>query len=706
MQREVFEKEKQKLEEVKEITAKVIKEEENDLDDLMKDLIKNKKDNWVTIDRKKLHIKNLEKSRFSPYFARVDFINDESNITAYIGKTGIIDGSDIVVTDWRAPISSLYYESEIGAVTYEVSGVKVNGEMPLKRQYVIEEGKLTEYFDVDLVSGDALLQKYLNSNNDSRLKSVVSTIQKEQNEVIRRKLSENIIIDGVAGSGKTTVALHRIAYLVYNYIKTINAESYLVIGPNEVFLKYIKSVLPDLDVSNVTELTYEEFTKKYIEENIKILPSSFKVKDKINGITSSIDKYKCSLEYKELLDKYLNDYINKILQKPLEIEDFIVLNKDIIKEEFLSSLGVYTRSITARIEKTTERLAKYINANYHKIKSRYDSHIFSIYSNAQTEEERNIIKNKIKKDTKELNSDCKNLLKEYFKDLKCKPTKIYKEFLNSINDENLTPLKEQTLKNINKNTYEYEDLAALIYIKSYLNPNKKFTEIRHVVIDEAQDLGLFNYYVMKKALPNATFSIYGDLAQSIYDYRSVTNFDEVKEKIFNNEAEIIGFTKSYRTTNEIMSVANKVAKSINLKEADLVIRSGKEVNFIKTNEIANLIKAKVNDAINDGYNTIAIISKTEEMSGIINKELKKIGLDIPNVEETDDLTDKKFKICTISNYLSKGLEFDAVIINDASEEIYSSNNDLDMKLLYVAITRALHELTIIYNGDLTKPLLK
>ena len=706
MQREVFEKEKQKLEEVKEITAKVIKEEENDLDDLMKDLIKNKKDNWVTIDRKKLHIKNLEKSRFSPYFARVDFINDESNITAYIGKTGIIDGSDIVVTDWRAPISSLYYESEIGAVTYEVSGVKVNGKMPLKRQYVIEEGKLTEYFDVDLVSGDALLQKYLNSNNDSRLKSVVSTIQKEQNEVIRRKLSENIIIDGVAGSGKTTVALHRIAYLVYNYIKTINAESYLVIGPNEVFLKYIKSVLPDLDVSNVTELTYEEFTKKYIEENIKILPSSFKVKDKINGITSNADKYKCSLEYKELLDKYLNNYINNIVQKPLEIEDFIVLNKDIIKEEFLSSLGLYTRSITARIEKTTERLAKYINANYHKIKSRYDSHIFNIYSNAQTEEERNIIKNKIKKDTKELNSGCKNLLKEYFKDLKCKPTKIYKEFLNSINDENLTPLKEQTLKNISKNTYEYEDLAALIYIKSYLNPNKKFTEIRHAVIDEAQDLGLFNYYVMKKALPNATFSIYGDLAQSIYDYRSITNFDEVKEKIFNNEAEIIGFTKSYRTTNEIMSVANKVAKSINLKEADLVIRSGKEVNFIKTNEIANIIKAKVNDAINDGYNTIAIISKTEEMSRTINKELKKIGLDIPNVEETDDLTDGKFKICTISNYLSKGLEFDAVIINDASEEIYSSNNDLDMKLLYVAITRALHELTIIYNGDLTKPLLK
>lgn len=219
-------------------------------------------------------------------------------------------------------------------------------------------------------------------------------------------------------------------------------------------------------------------------------------------------------------------------------------------------------------------------------------------------------------------------------------------------------------------------------------------------------MGLFNYYVTKKALPNATFSIYGDLAQSIYDYRSITNFDEVKEKIFNNKAEIIGFTKSYRTTNEIMSVANKVAKSINLKEADLVIRSGKEVNFIKTNEIANLIKDKVNDAINDGYNTIAIISKTEEMSRIINKELKKIGLDIPNVEETDDLTDRKFKICTISNYLSKGLEFDAVIINNASEEIYSSNNDLDMKLLYVAITRALHELTIIYNKDLTKPLLK
>ena len=246
-----------------------------------------------------------------------------------------------------------------------------------------------------------------------------------------------------------------------------------------------------------------------------------------------------------------------------------------------------------------------------------------------------------------------------------------------------------------------------MYIKSIINPNKDYSKLSHVVIDEAQDLGEFNFYALKKALPTASFSIFGDLAQSIYDYRGIDNWEEVNDTMFNNNGNIINFNKSYRTTAEIMNVADNVASSIGLTPSDIVIRHGNEVKITEIdneNNIAEYILNKVLEYKDKGYKTIAIISKTDLLSNDINNKLKELGMILSNVSIDDDLNEEQFKICTISNQLAKGLEFDAVIINNANEEIYSSNSSLDMKLLYVAITRALHELDIIYTGELTKPI--
>lgn len=196
---------------------------------------------------------------------------------------------------------------------------------------------------------------------------------------------------------------------------------------------------------------------------------------------------------------------------------------------------------------------------------------------------------------------------------------------------------------------------------------------------------------MKQALPSATFSIYGDLAQSIYDYRGIDNWNKVNDIMFNNTGEIINFNKSYRTTSEIMNIADDIAESIGLSRSELVVRHGEKVDISSVDSNKNIpeyIAEKIKEYIEKGYKTIAVISKTNLLSNYIN----------------DDLTDDKFKICTISNQLAKGLEFDAVIINNACEDIYSSNSSLDMKLLYVAITRALHELDIVYTNELTKQL--
>ena len=711
-----LEKEKAKLKQILEIINIVLKDEQLDLQKLYKDFIGDREELWRIADTKKLHITNLETSLNKPYFARIDFTAEDTGKTStiYIGNNGVMQGTDIVVTDWRAPISSLYYDAEVGECSFEAPTGEIKGNMSLKRQYEIEAGKLLEYFDVDLVSNDNLLQKYLNSNNDTRLKSIVSTIQKEQNSVIRRQIFNNLIIQGVAGSGKTTVALHRIAYLVYNYIKNIKQNQYLIIGPNPVFLKYIKSVLPDLDVNGVEQCTYEDFAKQYIGEDINITSSDKKVANHIvRKGTSGIDGFKCSMQYKEMLDKFLEVYFYSITAKPLMLGDFEVLSREEMEKAFQNTAHGYSNNLSNRIEITIDRLCRLVEEKQDTIYHDYGDYTFELFKTAKTDAEKNKLRSMFAKDRTEISKNCRSIIRKYFTKSKIDSTKLYKLFINTITDfdiynyDKLAQLKKETSKSIKNNTFDFEDLPALMYIKSVIAPNKDYEKIKHVVIDEAQDFGEFNFYVMKKTLPSATFSIFGDLAQSIYDYRGIRSWDEVNSAMFDNKGEIIYFNKSYRTTAEIMEVADDVAESIGLNRSELVIRHGEDVHIsevVQEDEIPQHIAKKIMEYKQKGYRTIAVISKTDLLSNYINDDLNALGLNIPNVTANDDVNDEKFRICTISNQLAKGLEFDAVIINNANERLYSSDNNLDMKLLYVAITRALHELDIVYNGTLTKSL--
>ena len=716
MEKIELEREKEKLKKTIKIIGEILEDENLDLKKLYTDFVGDREELWRIADRKKIHITNLETALDKPYFARIDFKSEEDGkvSTVYIGKNGVIKNTDIIVTDWRAPISSLYYDASVGKCSYEAPNGTIKGNMSLKRQFEIEKGELQEYFDVDLVSQDSLLQKYLNDNNDARLKSIVSTIQKEQNDAIRRKLSENIIVQGVAGSGKTTVALHRIAYLVYNYINNIKQNQYLVIGPNPVFLKYIKSVLPELDVDGVEPCTYESFAKEYINEDININASDKKVNKSISGKKGyDVDKFKCSMKYKTMLEEFMKVYFYSITSKPLMLGDFEVLPKEIITQAFQSTENGLTGSLSSRVENTIDKLCRYIENNQDSIIERYTKYSYELFKTAKTDDDKNKMRTMFAKDRTEISKYCRGALRKYFNKAKLDTTKLYKLFVSSISDYNIygyngiNELKKETMKNIKDNSYDFEDLAALMYIKMLISPNREYENIKHVVVDEAQDLGEFNFFTLKYALPSATFSIFGDLAQSIYDYRGIDNWEEVNNAMFAGDGEIVSFNKSYRTTAEIMDVADTVAESIGLDRSELVIRHGEEVQFdeaIKETEIPEHIAKKIQEYKEKGYKTIAIISKTNLLSNYINDDLSMLGINIPNVNPNDDLSDDKFRVCTISNQLAKGLEFDAVIINNANEKMYSSDSQLDMKLLYVAITRALHELDIVYSGTLTEPL--
>ena len=629
-------------------------------------------------------IRLMEKSLNKPYFARLDFKRDgESDIEElYIGKVGVIDEkNNNIIIDWRAPVSSMYYDSNIGDASYKAPEGICTGKLLLKRQYEIENKQLKSYQDVDTVSNDELLKPYLEASVDNRLKNIVSTIQHEQNRIIREPVNKNLIIQGVAGSGKTTVALHRIAYLVYNNRENIKPEQYLIIGPNKFFVNYISGVLPDLDVEDVKQLTYDELCSEILQENITLIDEDVKLLKSIkNEKELTYQKIKVSMQFKKALDKY----IKEIKESIIPIYGVRINEKEIISNEFIK-----------QIYNSFEELDEYDNIKTRLMRTNL---FFEKYIDENIEQYREYSEKELKK-----------VLKTYFNKLIPKIPKIYQNFLSNLDKylEISEDIKEQVkinIINLKNKKFEFEDLSSLIYLKAKINGIDEYGKYKQIVIDEAQDYGEFTFFSLKFILKNAAFSIFGDLAQSIYQYRSIENWESVLNNTFRNQGDIQYLLKSYRTTTEIMDSANNITKYIKLNTAKPVIRHGKKVSFIKykeKNEQISLIKRILEQYKTQNYKTIAIICKNEEEAQELYIKLEMN--DIKNITLND--TEYNGGICIITSYLAKGLEFDGVIISNSGEEEYDSNKMIDMKLLYVAMTRPLHELTILYKNDITKPLL-
>lgn len=629
-------------------------------------------------------IRLMEKSLNKPYFARLDFKRDgESDIEElYIGKVGVIDEkNNNIIIDWRAPVSSMYYDSNIGDTSYKAPEGTCTGKLLLKRQYEIENKQLKSYQDVDTVSNDELLKPYLEASVDNRLKNIVSTIQHEQNRIIREPVNKNLIIQGVAGSGKTTVALHRIAYLVYNNRENIKPEQYLIIGPNKFFVNYISGVLPDLDVEDVKQLTYDELCSEILQENITLIDEDIKLLKSIkNEKELTYQKIKVSMQFKKALDKY----IKEIKESTIPIYGVRINEKEIISNEFIK-----------QIYNSFEELDEYDNIKTRLMRTNL---FFEKYIDENIEQYREYSEKELKK-----------ALKNYFNKLIPKIPKIYQNFLSNLDKylEISEDIKEQVkinIINLKNKKFEFEDLSSLIYLKAKINGIDEYGKYKQIVIDEAQDYGEFTFFSLKFILKNAAFSIFGDLAQSIYQYRSIENWESVLNNTFRYQGEIQYLLKSYRTTTEIMDSANNITKYIKLNTAKPVIRHGKKVSFIKykeKNEQISLIKRILEQYKTQNYKTIAIICKNEEEAQELYIKLEMN--DIKNITLND--TEYNGGICIITSYLAKGLEFDGVIISNSGEEEYDSNKMIDMKLLYVAMTRPLHELTILYKNDITKPLL-
>ena len=646
-------------------------------------------------------ITNIAKIKERPYFARIDFKDDkkQNKEKIYIGKIGVLDlDGNIVITDWRAPISTLYYDSNLGRVEYIAPEGIVKGDMSLKRQIIISNKRVTDIFDVDSVSDDELLKPYLGANADNRLKNIVASIQGEQNYIIRKGIEKNIVVQGVAGSGKTTVALHRIAYLMYNNSDKYKADQFMVIGPNKFFINYISNVLPDLDAGNAVQLTIEELAKKFIDEDILFEDVTKNLSDIIDdGIEKEYLKFKNSMEYYRLLDNYLNNIEDGFIwAKGLVINNIQILSKEDIENVYKTVNG---NSVSQKLEMTSKVIANRLKNNndvYEYIKNSMDT---LCQNEKDVDKKRNLIKKEFDMLKDLTSTGFEKQLKKLLNIDKVKVLKIYSDFIESLN--NMDELKKDTLQLLKKKICQNEDIAALLYIKYYLFGNEKFKKYRQVVVDEAQDFGKFTFYMLKLLISNATFSVFGDVTQGIYSYKSIDDFNEILEDVF-KEAEYIKLKKSYRTSIEIMNEANKISKEIGLDEALPVIRSAGPVIKSKVNKLdkENYIINQVKKYKEAGFKSIAIIYKNQKELVNMNKKLKENSIESEIIYKDQEKYDGG--ICLLTSYLSKGLEFDVVIIADAQDDIYKYNNKLDMKLLYVSMTRALHKLELVYENNICR----
>ena len=647
-------------------------------------------------------LRKLELSEQKPYFGRIDFYTDNNVYKVYIGRTTIQDkNNNVVTTDWRSPICNLYYDSNLGKTKFDSPSGEIEGDLKLKRQILIENGELVDVMDTSLVSNDELLQPYLSVNADNKMKTIIASIQKEQNDIIRKPLKENIIVQGVAGSGKTSVALHRIAYLVFNYEKEAKSNQFLIIGPNKYFLNYISGILPELETEPVDQQTYLDIVNDSIKDKVSLNYNTLYNQKKNIEEYKKINRFKSSLEFKKILEEFMNDYLsNGIVTDGFRIDDELIYSAEEIKKVLL-----FGQNNQPNYESTCKYYINNFKNNIDEIYSYVNEKYKKIYTSIKDKDDPRR-KEAVKKSTELYNiikNDGAKLLKSYFKNLDLGTVNIYKLFISNIDkyvtdlsEEEIKMLKDDTLSSLKTKKVSFEDLPSLLYIGTLLNGNHK--SCNHIVIDEAQDYGLFHFKAIKDAYPSSTFSIYGDLAQSIYSYRSVNDWEPVVKEIFDNNCSTLNLNKSYRTTIEITENANKVLKKMNLASAEPVIRHGGEVKF---NDSARDDYYKINKIykwLEKGYETIAIICKDEKEAESVSKSLKNKGLNIKHLNASD--SEYSGGLFTISSAASKGLEFDAVMINDASNKVYDENNENDMHLLYVALTRSLHELDVLYDKQL------
>lgn len=627
---------------------------------------------FTTIDKK---LKELTILKESPYFGRVTF-NDlefDQKDTLYVGRFGVTpEGSyEPVIVDWRAPVASLFYHGSLGEASYTSPDGPIKCDIEGRRQIIVKKGELKGVFDSAIDVKDDILQMVLSNNSSDKLKDVIMTIQQEQDEIIRKERTSNIVVNGVAGSGKTTIALHRVAYLLYNYRKELE-DKVLILGPNGIFMEYISQVLPSLGEVGVKQETFASFALKEMDSELYIM-SFDKYLEKILSKDKEFiadAKYKNSYEIIEDLDNLVKE-MDKDYFRVEDVKYFgdLVISKEEIEEMFnkhYEYMPLFRRS---------EKIKRIILS---KIKDKRDEKVWELNEEIRKEKE--------KLTPEELLIEENNL--EFRRKLRIR--EIVKEVMDSrakldrwISREDVLDIYDRF--NGNKKEYTINDLAPILYLAIKLEGKKATKDYRHVVIDEAQDYSPLQFKVVRELTGTKYFTVVGDVNQRLIKYSDLAPMMEL-EKIFDDvNPEIYNLNKSYRSTYEIMEYANKYLDEDRIIP---IVRHGKpveEIEFHNSEELSESIIESLKEFSNEGLESIAIITRDkEELEKVYNLISNKVHL----VKfDNEDVLYKGGNVI-IPSYFAKGLEFDGVIIVDNG----SSKDENEDLIKYIMSTRALHRL--------------
>lgn len=595
------------------------------------------------------YFQRLFKIQNSPYFGSIIFEEEnEPSKNIYLGITHLEDkNKNYLIYDWRAPISSLFYDYEVGECSYKAPEKVIKGNLKRKRQYKIEDGKIKHIFDNSINIDDSLLQEVLSNDGSEKMKNIVNTIQQEQNKIIRNVEDKSLIVQGIAGSGKTSVALHRIAFLLYK-IENLSSKNVLIFSPNNVFSEYISNVLPELGEDNPSETTYANFLESCIKEYKSIETFTEFIARYYTYKEKNIDlvKYKQSDEIIKDIEDYVLYLIKNIkFTKNIEIDIFNEVTKEQLKELFerYDRFPLFTR--------ITE-ISKKLSENYARGKLTLARSI-----NKKILESMNIEK---------------NYKKIYYNFYKSKFCKI------KLSDNEIR-------KFVNKNKINYEDAIIFSYIKGLLEGFNYNNMIKEIVVDEAQDYTLLQYKILSKIFKKSSFSILGDVNQTINPYYKYESLEQIKEVL--DKTKYLELTKTYRSSKEIIEYTNKI---LNLTFVSAIRKdNNKPVLFRKE---TNLKKQLLNDInyLKNEYKSVAIITKDDEEANEIYNLLKD-DINIGKITINEEIFRKD--LIVVPSYMAKGLEFDSVIVYNKINNIYKEN---EKYLYYVACSRAQHEL-IIYN---------
>lgn len=672
----------------------------------------------------------MKRLKQSPYFGRIDFAEDgESEESIYLGIASLLEEGDesFLVYDWRAPISNLYYDSVPGPATYETPSGTISGTMSLKRQFVIRGREIKLMFDTGMTIGDELLQQVLSRSSDAQMKSIVATIQREQNRIIRNDRSRMLIVQGAAGSGKTSAALQRVAYLLYKHREVLQADQMILFSPNPMFNSYVSTVLPELGEENMQQTTFQEYLEHRLGREfqledpfvqIEYVLSANEDEDyhaRIHGIRykSSVQFLEAILRYKELLEKKAMNFKAVRFQgrEVVSAEDIYnqfyafdpairLANRcELLKEWLLKEIAAFGKGELNEpwVEEQIQLLdvEDYQRAYQRMRRGQGKSDSFNDY-----DEEKTIL-------AKMVVSDRLKPLRKWVKSLRfVDVTKLYSQlFYNPEIMAEITPgeLPERwediclhTLHKVRQGELYYEDITPFLYLKELVLGFRSNSSIRHVIIDEAQDYSPFQLFFLKRLFPRAKMTALGDLNQAIYAHASVLQQSSVLSDLYGDEeSELITLEQSYRSTREIVEFTREmIPGGENIVPFNRPGEKPEVCVFSDLETLESTLCETTRKLMKEGFESIAIICKTAAESLDTYNRLK-AELPVKLIKKTTLSFEKGVHV--IPAYLAKGVEFDAVLIHDGSNLKYT--REAERKLFYTACTRAMHLLFVYSLGE-------